>query len=340
MLRTSLRSEFRGLRGSLPFKWDLERLLDDFVFISFLVGNDFLPHLPHLDINTGGLQAMMAAYIEILPSLGGYITRKDQIHLSRFELFIQKCADREPLYFQYKADIEEEELYRSADYKSHYYQLKLKIDPNDVAAKREVVKAYVIGLFWVLRYYHSSEATWKWYYPYLYAPPASDFIDLACINATFEQSRPFAPLVQLLSVLPSQSFDLLPASYRKLISNGSALAQYYPKDFAVDMLGKMADWEGVTQIPFIEEQALVKVNVVDLARCRLVWFRSVTFGVGGERRRSRQLTIGPLRRWKRHGTAWARMLSSLQLTTLALDLVMNSYHSRHEVGRAARAIPL
>ena len=59
------------LQEKLPFPYDLEKVIDDWVMMGFLVGNDFIPNLPHLHINHDALPLLWRTYIEILPSCGG-----------------------------------------------------------------------------------------------------------------------------------------------------------------------------------------------------------------------------------------------------------------------------
>ena len=68
LLREYLDQEFRGIADALPFEYDCERVVDDFVLLSMLVGNDFLPPLPTLDIAEGALNTLFATYRELLPS--------------------------------------------------------------------------------------------------------------------------------------------------------------------------------------------------------------------------------------------------------------------------------
>ena len=74
--------------------------------------------------------------------------------------------------------------------------------------------------------------------------------------------------MQLLSVLPAQSGNLLPPSYRELMTDdASPLAQFYPRDFEVDLNGKRNAWECVVKIPFLDEKQMIDVlSVIDHKR--------------------------------------------------------------------------
>jgi len=63
--------EFKGLPQPIKF----ERVIDDFVFLTFFVGNDFLPSLPNFAIREGGLDALIYLYKLLLPKIKGYLTK-------------------------------------------------------------------------------------------------------------------------------------------------------------------------------------------------------------------------------------------------------------------------
>jgi Xrn1 helical domain len=86
---------------------------------------------------------------------GATLCTRLQIHRGRLELFLHEVARREPLYFRQRGIEEQDQLYQDAEqYKEHYYQSKLGISADDEPAKRDLVKHYLEGLYWVLQYYH------------------------------------------------------------------------------------------------------------------------------------------------------------------------------------------
>lgn len=44
-------------------------MVDDFVFMCMIVGNDFLSHLPHMSIENGALSTMLTTYEKLLPKV-------------------------------------------------------------------------------------------------------------------------------------------------------------------------------------------------------------------------------------------------------------------------------
>ncbi|GMI50271.1 hypothetical protein TeGR_g6441 [Tetraparma gracilis] len=272
----------KGLEGvqKLPFEVDTARVIDDFVFMCMLVGNDFIPHSPHLAIDTGALSLMLGVYTDMLPVFGGYLTDKEKIHPERFQKFVDVLASYEQSFFQNRGREEKEDNWSRPDYDDYYYGEKLKLDPpNDPAARRAIVRDYMEALHWCLNYYHNGCKSWGWFFPHLYAPLMTDMTDLKSFYKDtktgadapdgfaafdFDQGKPFPSLVQLLSVLPPQSSKLLPDSYAALMGEESPLVEFYPRVFETDANGKRQSWESVVKIPFIESDKLMEtVSAVD-----------------------------------------------------------------------------
>ncbi|XP_075732710.1 5'-3' exoribonuclease 1-like [Rhipicephalus microplus] len=91
LLREYLELEFQELK-TIPFDFKLDNIIDDCVLMCFLEANDFLSHLPNLHIAHNALPALYQAYIDVMPSLGGYINEYRKLNLERFEKFFTRLS--------------------------------------------------------------------------------------------------------------------------------------------------------------------------------------------------------------------------------------------------------
>lgn len=444
----------------LPFKWDLERAIDDWVFMIFFVGNDFLPHIPSLEIRENGIDKLIRIWKMNLAAMGGYLTTDGSVNLKNTELLLKVHAQEESSIFIKRHDgemrrqanrngqrhqlrdsatsgrdsapatpadssqkgsfpvvkrnqvdigpkslptdiplftpqgvaigmgsaapkptqgapgttksitpmaapglatfnanaanksaasflkaqllakkgapavdqdssasviteytdtiatsVEEDEpssLKRKADeleetpekksksgneediaddtpaddievledgdgidltgdgddvrlwepgYHYRYYALKLhaksKEEQERVASK--MVRSYIEGVSWVLLYYYQGCPSWTWYYPYHYAPFASDFVGIGNLEIRFKIGKPFRPYEQLLGVMPSASAHTLPPILRELMTHESSeIIDFYPENFDSDMNGQSVEWKSIALLPFIDEVRLLK----------------------------------------------------------------------------------
>uniref|UniRef100_A0A8D0GMQ6 5'-3' exoribonuclease n=1 Tax=Sphenodon punctatus TaxID=8508 RepID=A0A8D0GMQ6_SPHPU len=328
--------------ASLPFTFDIERSIDDWVFMCFFVGNDFLPHLPSLEIREGAIDRLVNIYKNVVHKTGGYLTENGYVNLQRVQMIMLAVGEVEDSIFKKRKDDEENFKRRQkekrkrmkrdqpsfipggqfspqalgrgnraspqaisnprhvafemrmqdrhnstpstspntsfasdgtpspaggikrkaedsdsepepednirlweAGWKQRYYKNKFDVEVSDEKFRRKVVQSYVEGLCWVLRYYYQGCASWKWYYPFHYAPFASDFEGIADMPSDFEKdTKPFKPLEQLMGVFPAASGNFLPPTWRKLMTDPeSSIIDFYPEDFAIDLNGKKFAWQ-------------------------------------------------------------------------------------------------
>jgi 5'-3' exoribonuclease 2 len=144
-------------------------------------------------------------------------------------------------------------------WKKRYYTQKFGDELYEEGFTERLWGEYTKGLCWVLAYYYKGCASWSWYYPFHYAPFASDLKNLEqYAPIKFDKSTPFSPITQLMAVLPPRSSHCLPTECRALMQDpDSPIIDFYPENFKYDPNGKPVSWLWIVLLPFLDEKRLI-----------------------------------------------------------------------------------
>ena len=104
---------------NLPYRFDIERAVDDWIFLCCFVGNDFLPHLPALEIREHGIDMLTTIWRDNLPTMGGYVTKDGHIDLAKAQVILDGLAKQEDSIFKRRKEQEDK---REANFKRRKVQ--------------------------------------------------------------------------------------------------------------------------------------------------------------------------------------------------------------------------
>lgn len=104
MLREYFLFEYREVAPNMKMRFDLERIIDDFIFFCFFIGNDFLPSLNTLDIYEGSLDQLIEYYKQCLPTMTDYITHNGLIYWDRALPYISLLGQHELRVFKRRVE--------------------------------------------------------------------------------------------------------------------------------------------------------------------------------------------------------------------------------------------
>jgi 5'-3' exonuclease len=260
------------------------RAISDYVFMSFLLGNDFIPHMPALNIRTNGIDRLFDAYTATIAGKTS-LTDGGKIRWSSFKTFIQYLANNEYQYIKYEYELREKQEKRVLRYnntrddeekwdikpqidrvKEHYinpqsegwqwryYKVLTDVDIQ-YFSPRKICLNYLEALEWTLAYYTSGCINLRWSYHYMYPPLLEHLVQyIPSFNAEMvnKNMSQISSDAQLAFVLPESSSHLLSPKMR------AKMANYYSKcrNAEIEWAFCKYFWEAHLKLPPISVEEL------------------------------------------------------------------------------------
>jgi 5'-3' exonuclease len=244
-----------------------QHIVDDFVFLLFFLGNDFLPHSPSYEIKYGGINTILDLYrasvlqqnrqlvyvdgayridTRALCDVLAYLARAEQRMITenykKFRGFPNRLLNKHIARFDSAFP-----AYRAEYYQHHFPGT----DTHTIA------REYLRGLCFVGTYYYLGMPDWLYQYPYLHGPffhelhaYVSTLVE-PTIEFAFERHEPLRPLEQLLCVLPRVSRSALPVGMHPAYLE-PRYRHMFPTEFVIELDGCHQEYEGIVLLPPID----------------------------------------------------------------------------------------
>ena len=263
-------------------------IIKDYIFLCFILGNDFLPHFPSLNIRTTGIYTLLSHYKENILSKDLFLTKNNKIKwpnvkklfksisIKEEDLIIEELIKREEMEWKIKnklqgrdnstkfkkvenipivdRTIEKEIDPRKKEWTTKYYE---NLFPIKFVSKESICKNYLEGLEWTFHYYQSECKNWKWKYNYSYPPLIQDLISYIPNKYTeliSHNPESIPTIVQLCYVVPKTSLNLIPQDiYKKLDKN------IYTKECLFKWAFCKYFWECHVDLPEINIDNLIRI---------------------------------------------------------------------------------
>lgn len=255
----------------------------DYIFLCFLLGNDFMPHFPAINIRTDGIDKLLNAYKQHLGGTRELLIKNNKIVWKNVRKILMTIASREEEYFiseikkrdrfefrQFPETTPEERFTKfnalptyerglekfieptESGWRFRYYKELIDFEIDDVREK-QICSNYLEGLEWTFKYYTTGCPDWLWCYNYHYPPLLNDLIKhIPYFDTTYipeNNNIPVSQILQLCYVLPKHSLSLLPE--KLCIALQENFPEWYTDQADFHWAFCKYFWEGHARLPHI-----------------------------------------------------------------------------------------
>jgi 5'-3' exonuclease len=261
--------------------------IEDYIFICFLLGNDFLPHFPAINIRINGFTILLELYKKLF-DINEFIINNGSINWHGFKKYIKQIAENEEQFIKevynirdkqskkYYPETSAEEIEHKfnmlpscdlniehyinpfeEDWQHRYYYGLCYIDSRSKDYNTNIkllCTNYLETLQWVYYYYSNECKNWTIHYKYYYPPLLCDlYTYIPYFNSELTIVEDYSILntnVLLAYVLPKNSLHLLPEKiHNYLLANYD---KYYKDDYELVYAFCKYFYEGHVIFPKIE----------------------------------------------------------------------------------------